>query len=229
MITRSEFNSIAINGIWKQNSSVVQILGMCPLLAITTSAVNGVMMSLATLIVMALSGFVVSALRHLIPYEIRIPVFILVAAATVTIVDLSMNAYMHSIYLVLGIFIPLIITNCLVLARIEAFAAKNSPLQSLFDGAFMGVGMIWTLGLLGAMREFVGSGTILSGIDALIPGTHAIHVLPESYPGFLAAILPPGAFILLGCMIAGKNWIESRRAARARQQPPAPLSTAGCH
>lgn len=229
MITWTEFKEIFNNGAWRQNSSLVQILGLCPTLAITNTLINGAMISLATIIVMSLSGFVVSLLRNFIPYEIRIPVFILIAAAMVTLVDLGMNAFMHDMYLILGIFIPLIITNCLVLARIEVFAAKQSPLQSLFDGAFMGVGMLWTLALLGGVREFIGNGTLFSGIDTVIPGLHELQLLPESYPGFMLAVLPPGAFILLGCMIAAKNWYEARVASKAELPPPAPLATSGCH
>lgn len=229
MITHDEFTTIAHNGIWKQNTSIAQILGLCPLLATTTNAVNGIMLSLATILVMALSNGAVAALRNFIPHEIRIPVFILIVAALVTVVDLLFNANLHELYLVLGIFIPLIVTNCIVLARVEAFAAKNPPLQSTFDGIFMGLGMLWTLGLLGAMREFLGSGTILGGIDMVIPSLQPIQVLPESYPGFLLALLPPGAFILLGCLIAWKNWMDARAARRAQRTPAAPVATAGCH
>jgi electron transport complex protein RnfE len=127
---------------------------------------------------------------------------------------------------VLGIFIPLIVTNCIVLARVEAFAAKNPPLQSTFDGIFMGVGMLWTLALLGAMRELLGSGTLFGGIDMVFPSLQPIQLLPESYPGFLLALLPPGAFILLGCMIAWKNWMDARAAQRKPRQPAA---VAGAH
>jgi len=229
MITRDEFKTIAGNGVWKQNTSIVQILGLCPLLATTTNAVNGIMLSLATIIVMAMSGVAIASLRNLIPHEIRIPVFILIVAALVTVVDLLFNANLHELYLVLGIFIPLIVTNCIVLARVEAFAAKNPPLQSTFDGVFMGVGMLWTLALLGAMRELLGNGTLFGGIDMVFPSLHPIQLLPDSYPGFLLALLPPGAFILLGCMIAWKNWMDARAAQRANRQPPAPVATAGCH
>ena len=229
MITRDEFKTIAANGIWKQNTSIVQILGLCPLLATTTNAVNGIMLSLATILVMAMSNFAVAALRNFIPHEIRIPVFILIVAALVTVVDLLFNANLHELYLVLGIFIPLIVTNCIVLARVEAFAAKNPPIQSTFDGVFMGIGMLWTLGLLGAMREFLGNGTILGGIDMVFPAMSPIQVLPENYPGLLLALLPPGAFILLGCMIAWKNWMESRATQRASRQTPPPVTAAGCH
>ena len=226
MITRDEFSQIAKNGVWKQNTSIVQILGLCPLLAVTTNLVNGVMLSLATIIVMAISGLAVASLRNLIPHEIRIPVFILIVAALVTIVDLLFNANLHELYLVLGIFIPLIVTNCIVLARVEAYAAKNSPLQSALDGVFMGVGMLWTLALLGGLREVIGSGTLLSGIDMVFPGLQPLHLFGEHYPGFLIAILPPGAFILLGCMIAWKNWIDARAAAREQRQMPPPAAVA---
>ena len=229
MISREEFRTIAHNGLWKQNSSVVQLLGLCPLLAVTTNAVNGIMLSLATILVMAVANVAVALLRNLIPHEIRIPVFILIVAALVTVVDLLFNANLHELYLVLGIFIPLIVTNCIVLARVEAFAAKNPPLQSTFDGIFMGLGMLWTLALLGAMRELLGSGTLFGGIDMVFPSLQPIQLLPESYPGFLLALLPPGAFILLGSMIAWKNWMDARAALRAKQKPPAPIATAGCH
>lgn len=224
-MNREEFRQIATNGIWKQNTSLVQILGLCPLLAVTTNLVNGAMLSLATIIVMATSGIAIASLRNLIPHEIRIPVFILIVAALVTIVDLLFNANLHELYLVLGIFIPLIVTNCIVLARVEAFAAKNPPLQSLSDGVFMGVGMLWTLSLLGGLRELIGRGTLFSGIDMVIPGLHPLQLLPADYPGFLIAMLPPGAFILLGCMIAWKNWIEARAAERSQRQLPDPLAT----
>jgi len=217
MITRDEFQTIARNGIWKQNTSIVQILGLCPLLAVTTNMVNGVMLSLATILVMALSGVAVASLRNFIPHEIRIPVFILIVAALVTVVDLLFNANLHELYLILGIFIPLIVTNCIVLARVEAFAAKNPPLQSTFDGIFMGVGMLWTLALLGGLRELIGAGTLFSGIDLVFPGLKPLQLLPADYPGLLLAILPPGAFILLGCLIAWKNWIEARAAKRQPQ------------
>ena len=221
-MTLAELRQIATNGIWKQNTSLVQILGLCPLLAVTTNLVNGVMLSLATILVMAISSAAVSALRNLIPHEIRIPVFILIVAALVTVVDLLFNALLHELYLVLGIFIPLIVTNCIVLARVEAFANKNPPLQSMADGIWMGVGMLWTLALLGGLRELIGKGTLFSGIDMVIPGLQPIRLLPDDYPGFLLALLPPGAFIVLGCLIAWKNWIEARAAARRRGTPGSP-------
>ncbi len=225
-MTRDELRQIATYGVWKQNTSLIQILGLCPLLAVTTNLVNGAMLSLATIIVMAIAGAAVASLRNLIPHEIRIPVFILIVASLVTVVDLLFNANLHSLYLVLGIFIPLIVTNCIVLARVEAFANKNPPLQSMADGVFMGVGMLWTLSLLGGLRELIGNGTLFSGIDMVFPGLHPLQLLPRNYPGLLLAMLPPGAFILLGCLIASKNWLESRAVARAQRKAPLPTVAA---
>ena len=215
-----QFREIAWNGLWKQNTGLAQLLGLCPILAISTSTVNAVSLGLATILVMALSNLAVSALRNFIPYEIRIPVFILIIAALTTVVDLSFNAFFHDLYLVLGIFIPLIVTNCIVLARVEAYAAKNDPLTSTIDGIMMGLGLVWVLGLLGAMRELIGAGTLFAGIEMIIPGASAISVFGDDYNGFLIAILPPGAFFALGMLIAAFNAINARLAARARHQPP---------
>jgi len=210
---------IAWNGLWKQNAGIVQLLGMCPLLAMSNSIVNAAGLGIATIIVMALSSGTVSILRGFIPYEIRIPVFILIIAALVTGIDLAMNAWLHQLYLVLGIFIPLIVTNCIVLARVEAYAAKNPPLSATFDATMMGLGLTLVLVVLGAVRELVGSGTLFAGIEMLVPGAHAIQIMPADYPGFLVAILPPGAFFTLGCLIALRNWIDARAARRKLAQP----------
>jgi electron transport complex protein RnfE len=221
----SAYKEITWNGIWKQNSILAQLLGLCPLLAVSTNLVNAVSLGLATILVMMLSNFAISALRALIPYEIRIPVFILIIAALVTVVDLAFDAFLHDLYLVLGIFIPLIVTNCIVLARVEAFAAKNGLRASTLDGLMMGVGFVWVIALLGAVREFVGQGTIFSGIEMIFPSLSGIQVLPADYPGFLVAILPPGAFFVLGLLIAGRNWLDARANQRLREkrlhdQPP---------
>lgn len=212
-----EYKDILYNGVWKQNTGVVQLLGMCPILAVSSTVVNGVSLGLATAVVMALSGAAISPIRNYVPNEIRIPVFILIIAVLVTVVQYLMNAYMYSLYIVLGIFIPLIVTNCIVLARIEAFASKNPVGASAMDGFAMGLGLTAVLAVLGGMREIVGHGTLLSGIDlALGEATKdwVIHVIPN-YKGFLLAILPPGAFIGLGCLVAGKNWLNLRKARGA--------------
>lgn len=209
------FREIAHNGVWKQNPGLVQLLGLCPILAVSNTLVNAVSLGMATILVMAVANLAVASLRNFIPYEIRIPVFILIIAALVTVVDLAFNAFLHDLYLVLGIFIPLIVTNCIVLARVEAFAAKNSPVSSTIDGIMMGVGLLLVLAILGGMRELLGSGTLFAGIDMIFPSLSAIPVLGDQYPGFLIAILPPGAFFALGCLIALFNWINARAAAHA--------------
>lgn len=225
-MNRQEFQTITHNGLWKQNTALVQLLGLCPVLAVSTSFVNAFSLGLATILVMALSNAAVALVRGLIPYEVRIPIFILIIASLVTVLDLAFNAYLHSLYLVLGIFVPLIVTNCIVLARVEAFAAKNGALSAFVDGIAMGLGLVIVLSLLGASRELIGTGAIFNGIDMLIPGTHAIQVFPSDYPGFLMAMLPPGAFIALGLMIAAKNWLDARAAQRAASAPPAPPAEA---
>jgi electron transport complex protein RnfE len=211
-MTPQEFKDILHNGVWKQNTGLVQLLGMCPILAVSTSVVNGVSLGLATAVVMALSGAAIAPIRDYVPNEARIPVFILIIAVLVTIVQFSMNAYMYGLYVVLGIFIPLIVTNCIVLARIEAFASKNPPLQSALDGFAMGLGLTFVLAVLGGIREIFGHGTVLSGIDLVFGETAkswVITIVPN-YHGFLLAVLPPGAFITLGMLIAGKNWLNLR-------------------
>ena len=205
---------------------MVQLLGLCPTLAVTTTAVNGLSLGLATALVMAAANGAVSPVRTFIPSEIRVPVFILVIAALVTVIDLSINAFAHPLHKVLGIFIPLIVVNCIVLARVESFAAKNAPSPSIVDGFSMGLGLALVLGLLGAMREIVGKGTLFSGLDlAFGPGAKQfiLTVIPD-YHGFLLAVLPPGAFLGLGGLIALRNWIEMRKAAKQSAGVTSPLS-----
>ncbi|MFN3543586.1 MAG: electron transport complex subunit E [Thiobacillus sp.] len=222
-MTLSEFRSVFQNGLDKQNAGLVQLLGLCPLLAISNTVVNAISLGLATMLVMVTASGAVSGARHFVPHEIRIPVFVLVIASLVTVVDLVMNAFVHPLYLVLGIFIPLITTNCIVLARADAFASKNRPLASVVDAFAMGLGLTTVLVVLGAMREIAGQGTLLSGID-LVFGADAkryvLHVLPD-YQGFLLAILPPGAFIALGLLIAAHNWRKARAEQRVRAAVPA--------
>jgi len=223
-----EVKDIFYNGLWKQNPGIVQLLGLCPLLAVSSTVVNAVSLGLATSLVMALSNLSIAPIRSYVPNEIRIPVFILIIAVLVTVVQYLMNAYMYGLYVVLGIFIPLIVTNCIVLARVEAFASKNSALPSALDGLAMGLGLTAVLGVLGAMREVLGKGTLFSGIDlALGDGAKGwvLHIIPD-YHGFLIAILPPGAFIGLGLLIAGHNWLKLRAEQKARSKPTAtPLAS----
>lgn len=211
-MTSQELKDIFYNGLWKKNTGVVQLLGLCPILAVSNSVVNAVSLGLATTLVMTLSGATIAPIRNIVPNEARIPVFILIIAVLVTVVQYLMNAYVYALYVVLGIFIPLIVTNCIVLARIEAFASKNPALQSALDGLAMGLGLTAVLSILGGVRELFGHGTLLSGIDMVFgeaAKSWVITVIPN-YHGFLLAILPPGAFITLGLLIALKNWLSLR-------------------
>jgi electron transport complex protein RnfE len=214
MMFSQEARDILYNGLWKQNPGIVQILGLCPLLAISSNVVNALSLGLATTLVMMVSSGSIAVIRNFIPHAIRIPVFVLIIAALVTVVELAMHAWVLPLYVVLGVFLPLITTNCIVLARVEAFASKRSTTHSVLDAAAMGLGLTGVLVTLGAMREIVGKGTLLSGID-LAFGPMAkdwiIPVIPD-YHGFLLAILPPGAFIGLGLLIAWRNWMQERRA-----------------
>ena len=213
-----EYKDIFYNGVWKQNTGVVQLLGMCPILGVSSTVVNGVSLGIATAVVMALSGAAIAPIRNFVPNEIRNPVFILIIAVLVTVVQYLMNAYFYSLYVVLGIFIPLIVTNCIVLARIEAFASKNTPIASALDGFAMGMGLTAVLAILGGVREIVGHGTLFAGIDLALGDAAkgwVIHVIPD-YHGFLLAILPPGAFIVLGCLVAGKNWLNLRAERKVK-------------
>ncbi|MEI7916889.1 MAG: electron transport complex subunit E [Methylophilaceae bacterium] len=218
------YGDIVGNGLWKQNPGLVQLLGLCPTLAMTVSLVNGFSLGVMTAVVMAASNASVAPIRQWVPTEIRIPVFILIIAALVTIIDLSMHAYLQSLHAVLGIFIPLIVTNCIVLARVEAFAAKNPVVPSALDGFMMGFGLSLVLATLGGIREIIGKGTLFSGID-LVFGPSAksmiLTIIPD-YHGFLLAILPPGAFIGLASLIATRNWLAQRKAAREAAMSVAP-------
>ena len=228
-MTAQEFRDIFYNGLWKQNAGIVQLLGLCPLLAISSSVVNALSLGLATTLVMTLSGSAVAAIREFISNEARIPVYVLLIAVLVTIVQLLINAYAYPLYLVLGVFLPLITTNCIILARAESFASKNGVLASAFDGITMGLGLTAVLVVLGGIREIFGHGTLLSGID-LAFGEAAkplvITVIPD-YHGFLLAVLPPGAFITLGLLIAAKNWLSLRAERKAHGANATVISVEG--
>jgi len=191
------------NGLIDENPTFVQVIGMCPTLAVTTSAVNGIGMGLATLAVLLCANVFISLLRKLVPDMVRIPVYVVLIATFATVVEFLLKAYFQELNEALGIYIPLIVVNCLILARAESFAGKNTVLPSLFDGIGMGLGFTVALGAIGVVRELLGAGTVFG-----------LTVLPDAIPRTLLMILPPGAFITLGCMMAVMNVLKNRRAAQ---------------
>ena len=189
---------ILLNGILKENPTFVLLLGMCPTLGTTSSAVNGLAMGLATTFVLVMSNFIISCVKNLIPDMVRIPSYIVIIASLVTLLQMLMQAYLPGIYTSLGLFIPLIVVNCIILGRAEAFAAKNGPLASIFDGIGIGIGFSMALTLLGAVREFLGTGVVFRSDDF---GMSGITLQGENY-GMLIFVLAPGAFLVLGYLIA---------------------------
>jgi len=209
-----KYSRIAKDGFWENNVVMSQMLALCPLLAVTSTATNGLGMGLATMVVMIISALVISLIRDLITSEVRIPVFVLIIAAIVTIVDLSMNAWLHELHKILGLFIPLIVTNCAILGRAESFASRNPVRYSVFDGFMMGVGFIFVLVTVGAVREILGSGTLFANASLLLGNAFSfleMTLIPE-YGGFLLMILPPGGFLALGFLLAGKRLIDRKLA-----------------
>ncbi|MDO6578268.1 electron transport complex subunit E [Alteromonas stellipolaris] len=212
----TDYRDLTLQGIWKNNPALVQLLGLCPLLAVTATFINGLGLGLATTLVLIGSNVTVSLVRNIVRNEIRIPVFVMIIAAFVTIVQLLMNAFTYELYLALGIFIPLIVTNCAIIGRAEAFASKNSAGASAYDGLVMGLGFTFVLVVLGGMREILGNGTLFVGADRLFGSIASNWTLTlfETDSPFLLAILPPGAFLGMGLLIAFKNMIDARIAAR---------------
>ncbi|HHJ35278.1 MAG TPA: electron transport complex subunit E [Gammaproteobacteria bacterium] len=208
--------AISKDGLWTNNVALVQLLGLCPLLAVTGTVINGLGLGIATMMTLVLSNSIVSLIRPWLKSEIRIPIFVLVIASIVTTIELIMNAWFHDLYLVLGIFIPLIVTNCSIIARAEAFASKNNLLDSAMDGFMMGLGFTLVLVVLGGMRELIGLGTLFANAQLMFGsiGESMTLTISEDYPGFLLAVLPPGAFIGLGLLIALKNIIDKRQTSR---------------
>jgi electron transport complex protein RnfE len=200
-------SEITQNGLWTNNVALVQLLGLCPLLAVTSTTINGVGLGLATMVTLILSNTLVSLIRGFIRSEVRLPVFVLIIACVVTVIELLMKAYFYDLFLVLGIFIPLIVTNCAIIGRAEGFASRNPVGASALDGFMMGLGFLAVLALLGAMREVIGSGTLLAHADLMFgESAKALTItFGEDYSGFLLAILPPGAFFGLAILIAAKN------------------------
>jgi len=208
----NDYKRITYDGLWNNNVVFSQMLALCPLLAVTGTATNGLGMGLASLVVMVLSGLIISMLRGIITQEVRIPVFVLIIATIVTLVDMSMNAWLHDLYKVLGLFVPLIVTNCAILGRAESFAFKNPVRPSIVDGLMMGLGFTFALVLLGAVREIIGSGTLFANASLLLGDTFSfleLTLIPD-YKGFLLMILPPGGFLVLGFLLAAKRVIDQR-------------------
>ena len=211
MSTQS-YRQITHNGLWKNNPALVQLLGLCHLLAVTASVVNALGLAAATLFVLVTSNLCVSLIRNVVTESIRLPAFVLIIAAAVTGTELLMQAYAYELYQILGIFLPLITTNCVILGRADAFAAKNPVAPAVADGFMMGMGFGLVLLALGAIRELLGTGAVFANMDLLLGPMAAdwTLVVAEDYTGLLLAILPPGAFIITGLLIAAKNVIDTR-------------------
>jgi electron transport complex protein RnfE len=222
MAADSGYSQLVGDGLWGNNQALVALLGLCPLLATTTSATNGLGMGLATTAVLALSSVTVSLIRNLVRPEVRLPVFVLVIASFVTIVELTMQAYFYNLYLVLGLFIPLIVVNCTIIGRAEAFASKNRVDRALLDALAMGIGSTLVLTTLGGLRELIGQGTLFNQAHLLLGEAARVLTLKlgPDFKGALVAILPPGAFIGLGLLIALKNLIDQRTRRRVPRGVP---------
>ncbi|PLX34066.1 MAG: electron transport complex subunit RsxE [Hyphomicrobiales bacterium] len=213
----TSYRQLAIDGIWNNNVVFAQMLALCPLLAVTGTATNGLGLGMATTIVLVASALLVSVMRNIIEAEIRIPAFVLIIAILVTIVDLLMNAWLHDLYKVLGLFIPLIVTNCAILGRAESYASKARILPAMFDGLMMGLGFTLVLVTLGGVREIFGSGTLFANASLLLGSSFdflEMTIIP-GYKGFLLLILPPGGFIILSLLLAAKRLIDARKQSGA--------------
>lgn len=222
----NSYREIARQGLWKNNPGLVQLLGLCPLLGTSNSMVNALGLGLATVFVLACSNAAVSASRRWLGEAVRLPAFVLIIAALTTCIELAMQAWTFELYQILGIFIPLITTNCVILGRAEAFAARNGVLHSAFDGFMTGIGFALVLLVLGTLRELIGHGTLLADMNLLFgPAAANWKLQLPGYQGFLLAVLPPGAFLVLGLLIALKNRIDESLAERTQAQAgdvPAP-------
>jgi electron transport complex protein RnfE len=209
--SEQSFIGLMRNGLWNNNQGLVALLGLCPLLAVTSTATNGLGLGLATMATLMITNLIVSASRHWLRSEIRIPMFVLIIASVVTAIELLMSAHLHQLYVALGIFLPLIVTNCAIIGRAEAFASKQPISQAVIDGFSMGLGFLAVLVVLGCMRELIGYGTLFRGAESLFgPAAAGLTVTVfDDYRGFLLAILPPGAFVGLAVLIALKNKIDA--------------------
>jgi electron transport complex protein RnfE len=211
-LSQANYKQIFADGLWHQNTGLVTLLGLCPLLAVSNSIINALGLGLATMLTLVVSNLCVSLARPLLRPEIRIPAYVVIIASVVTVIQLLMQAWFHDLYRILGIFIPLIVTNCAIIGRAEAFAARNKPLPSMLDGLATGLGFCLALLALGAMRELLGHGTLLRQADLMFGSwAHSLEwVIWEVDSGFLLALLPAGAFIGLGLLVAAKNWLNAK-------------------
>ena len=218
----SPTSDIIKDGLWRNNPALVQLLGLCPLLAVSGTVVNALGLGIATFFVLVGSNVAVSLIRNHVQDAVRLPAFVMIIASFTPTAELIMQALTFELYQILGIFIPLIVTNCIILGRAEGFARKNTVWRSFVDGAMMGVGFTAILVMLGVIREIIGQGTLFAGMDLLfgpIAANWKLVIIPN-YSQFLFAVLPPGAFVALGLLIAGKNVIDSRRENRVTIATP---------
>jgi len=220
------YKEIAQKGLWTNNAALVQVLGLCPLLSVSSTVVNAMGLGLATLLVLTITNSAVSLIRNHVSDAVRLPAFVMIIASAVTCTELLMKAYTYELYQILGLFIPLIVTNCAVLGRADAFASKNKLIPSAVDGFMMGLGFLLVLVCVGAVRELLGTGHLFADMQLLF-GEHArslqLNVFGSSYPNVIFALLPPGAFIVVGFLIAGKNVIDAHIKARADAQKTKPI------
>jgi electron transport complex protein RnfE len=225
MATKSN-QEIVREGLWTNNPALVQVLGLCPLLAVTSTVVNAIGLGLATLLVLMGSNLAVSLIRNFVSESVRLPAFVMIIASFVTCAELLMQAFTYELYQILGIFIPLIVTNCAILGRADAFASKNAPGPALLDGAMMGLGFLAVLIVLGGLRELIGQGTLFAEMHLLLGPVARDWTLEPfaNYPDVLFMVLPPGAFVGLGLLIALKNGIDRNLEARKKASEPAPVA-----
>ncbi len=210
------YKEITNNGLWKNNPALVQLLGLCPLLAVSGSVVNALGLGIATMVVLIGSNLSVSLIRNTVTDAIKLPAFVMIIASFTTCAELLMKAFTYELYQILGLFIALIVTNCAILGRADAFASKNKPLPSIIDGFMMGLGFTAVLLIVGAIRELLGNGTLFADMHLLLGefGRHWTIQISDNYPGFLVAVLPPGAFLVTGFLIALKNVIDGELQRR---------------
>jgi Na+-translocating ferredoxin:NAD+ oxidoreductase subunit E len=226
MSDQVSYSEIAQKGLWSNNAALVQVLGLCPLLAVSSSVVNSLGLGLATLLVLTITNSVVSLIRKQVSDAVRLPAFVMIIAAAVTCTELLMKAFTYELYQILGLFIPLIVTNCAVLGRADAFASKNKLIPAAFDGFMMGLGFLLVLVCVGAVRELLGTGHLFADMHLLFGETARhwqLNIFGQSYPNVIFALLPPGAFIVVGFLIAGKNGIDTILKARAEAKKLKPV------